>query len=463
MNCQAIQWLTPRRPNGPGSGIEKRAGSGPVSSTFRRGRRRLEWLGGRISQPHPITFPISRLVTCAGTKSPQRPVCYCRPMSDRLRVLLISDSALPRHDGIATSLLSLTQLLDSLGFSVTLIGVATDAKCYPYAKVISVPVMGAYHGYPLAWPAPRVIWRAIGACDVVHIHTLGPLGALGLITAKAHRRSIALSVHADFDAYAKHYPAIEVLSHLLGILAKDRSRTRPISNIIRVAAVFADVLVLPRAAIAVNLPKLSHNIPLFIIPNEIAPSAHIYAEYSYSIDIVYVGRMAAEKSVDYLLRCFADRVVKNDGNRHLTLVGDGPELNNLQHYANELGLHDGNITWLGDMNNNIVLGLMSASRILALPSLSEVDPMVLLEAAAAGLPAVVRDPRLAQNRAPADVVYAETCQSFAQALLTAGRKDRNPPPNCSCLPGTAKRWLEAYRYLALRSPIGVPDRSEDAP
>lgn len=361
------------------------------------------------------------------------------------RMLLVSDSVLPRHDGIATSLRALTKLLDSSGFAVTLIGPATDAKYYPHAKVVSAPVLGSYRGYPLAWPSFRVLWRSIKASDIVHVHTLGPLGALSLIMAKIHSRPTALSIHTDFDVYAAHYPVIRVLSGFLARLPKDRERVGPLHSITRAAGAFADVLVLPTAELAARLPRLPRNIPHFVVPNIVALDASICLDNPYSADILYVGRMAAEKSVRYLLRCFANCVLKLDGSRHLTLAGDGPDLKCLRYYAAQLGLGGSHITWLGDIDNDAILRLMSSSRVLALPSLSEVDPMVLAEAAAVGLPAVVRDPRLLGNQPAAYVVHAESCESFGKALGTVSRGYQNHSLGCSRK--ALKQWLDVYQVL----------------
>ena len=177
-------------------------------------------------------------------------------MSDKWRVLLISDSTLPRHDGIATSLRALTQILYSLGFPATLIGTATGREFYPHAKVISVPAITTYCGYPLAWPADRSLWQAIRSCDIVHVHTLGPLGITGLLLAKAHRRPVMLSIHTDFDVYATHYPIIRIIARILSIIVAQRTRTGALHSIIRVAGAFADVLVLPVPSLVADCQRL---------------------------------------------------------------------------------------------------------------------------------------------------------------------------------------------------------------
>jgi 1,2-diacylglycerol 3-alpha-glucosyltransferase len=376
----------------------------------------------------------------------------------RLRVLLISDSALPRHDGIATSLRSLTAIIDSLDFDITLIGPATSARYYPCAEVISVPTMMSYHSYPLAWPIPAAMWRAVEASDIVHVHTLGPLGVAGLIAAKASRRPTLFSVHANLDVYAEYYSTIRVTSHILGILARDRQDTRPLYRITSAVTAFADAVVVPSLQLADNLAALSYRTRLYVIPHEILPSLLVKAASSDRLDILYVGRMAAEKSVDTLLRCFVDYVLKRDGSRHLTLVGDGPRFPYLRSYASRLGLGESHVKWLGDIDNDSVLRLMSASQVLALPSLSEVEPMVLTEAASVGLPVVVRDSRLIGNRPWTDVILATTYESFGLALSDTKTTNQNYLIPHSVKLKTAEQWRNVYRLLS-SSTITLTDRS----
>ena len=365
-----------------------------------------------------------------------------------MQVLLISDSALPRHDGIATSLRSLTAILDSLGIDVTLIGTAATPQSYPHAHVLSVPTMTSYCDYPLAWPEPMTLRRAIRASDVVHIHTLGPLGVMGLLAAKASRRPTVLSIHTNFDAYAEYYPVVRFGLRILAMLTTGRQKAQPLHSIARAAAAFAEVIVLPRFEQAESLATVQRHPRSYVIPNEVFLTNPIIPKGDSEADIIYVGRMAAEKSVDTLLRCFANCVLKRDNSRHLTLVGDGPKLSYLRSYATNLGLGERNIKWLGDIDNDAVLRLMSVSRALAFPSLSEIDPMVLAEAAAIGLPAVVRDSRLIGYHTQDMEILAADCESFGQALLATKRTRKSYVAQDEAKFRTAEQWHDVYQSLS---------------
>ena len=98
--------------------------------------------------------------------------------------------------------------------------------------------------------------------------------------------------------------------------------------------------------------------------------------------ILMVAVMRDGKGHDDLLGAFGSIREAADGAR-IVFVGDGPLRARLEAIAAPFG---DDVCFLGERTD--VAELMAAADVLALPSLSEALPTVLLEAAAAGLPAV---------------------------------------------------------------------------
>jgi len=108
-------------------------------------------------------------------------------------------------------------------------------------------------------------------------------------------------------------------------------------------------------------------------------------------DVIYVGRLAEHKNVDLLLDALAIASGRTD--RHLTcgIIGDGPERERLERYADKIGVGDG-VEFLGFVETDEeVIGNLKAASVFVLPSIREGFPNTILEANACGVPSIVVD------------------------------------------------------------------------
>ncbi len=108
--------------------------------------------------------------------------------------------------------------------------------------------------------------------------------------------------------------------------------------------------------------------------------------------ILFVGRLAEKKGVEYLLRAMPgirDAILE----AKLTVVGDGPRLSALQDEASSLGIGDA-VTFTGAVPNSDLPGYYREADVFVAPSViaesgdTEALGVVLLEAAGCGLPIV---------------------------------------------------------------------------
>ena len=132
---------------------------------------------------------------------------------------------------------------------------------------------------------------------------------------------------------------------------------------------------------------------LVVIPNGVnvdqypAASAADMTQFGVPTDrqvVVFVGRLHAQKGVDWMLRV-APRLLTQLPTHDLLLVGDGPERKTLQGLAAKLGIAD-RVHFAGWRPD--VPQILAASSMLVLPSRWEGMPNVVLEAMATGLPVV---------------------------------------------------------------------------
>ncbi|HGY5558302.1 MAG TPA: glycosyltransferase family 4 protein, partial [Prochlorococcus sp.] len=102
---------------------------------------------------------------------------------------------------------------------------------------------------------------------------------------------------------------------------------------------------------------------------------------------LYMGRIAAEKNVEALLRAW--RLVDTKGCR-LVIVGDGPLRSTLQN--NSTTTKESDVLWWGyESDLNTKVALLQCAEVFLLPSLVEGLSLALLEAMATGTACVATD------------------------------------------------------------------------
>ena len=133
--------------------------------------------------------------------------------------------------------------------------------------------------------------------------------------------------------------------------------------------------------------------------------------------VMYLGRIAKEKNLGFLLRSF-QFVLKSLPESELVFVGDGKDINNLQQLTQDLQLT--RVQFMGAQEPNKVPEILNCADVLVLCSISEGSPNVVKEALACGVPVVstsVGDlPTIIVNDKIGKIVDADQ-EKFAQAII----------------------------------------------
>lgn len=167
---------------------------------------------------------------------------------------------------------------------------------------------------------------------------------------------------------------------------------------------------------------------------------------------VTVGRLTRGKGYRYLEDALA--LIPAEHRPLMLIVGDGPDRNELESRAKAMGLEQ-EIRFLG--NRRDVPALLAAVDLFVLSSLWEGLPLALLEAMAAGLPAVVTsvggNAEVVEDGVSGMLVPARDAQALAKALSTLlnghsrreemGRAARERFDRYF----SVQRFVEAHEYL----------------
>lgn len=231
--------------------------------------------------------------------------------------------------------------------------------------------------------------RKVRSMDVIHVQHPFLSGQLALRYARARGVPVIFTNHTRYDLYAHHY--------LPWFIPKAVSQTF-LQTYLPNFCQQCDLVIAPSPGIAGVLRDLGVAAEIKVIPNGIDLSpfripdrapAPVRAELRLPEDalvLMYLGRLGPEKNLAFLLRAFSG-VAAACPTAVLALVGDGPETDNLRDQAQKAGLA-ARVFFLGQVPHTDVPRYLRAADVFVTASETEAHPFSLIEAMAAGLPAL---------------------------------------------------------------------------
>lgn len=228
--------------------------------------------------------------------------------------------------------------------------------------------------------------QAISTLDIAHVHHPFQSGRLVLPLVRKHNIGRVFTNHTRYDLYSDAYATFLPRTFRYAYL---RHQLRSFDT-------QCDLVIAPAASIAEWLGEFCGFDQATVIPNGIDvdrfanPQRTFRREdLGFSADNVvfcYAGRLGPEKNTEWLAREFA--VVAADSHRaRLLVVGDGPSRAAAQRILAQAGLGD-RAAFVGMQPYDDVPGYEAVADVFVTGSVSEVHPLVVIEAMAAGLPVV---------------------------------------------------------------------------
>lgn len=352
-----------------------------------------------------------------------------------MRIVHFTDTYLPRRDGVITSLR-------------TLVAAQREAGCVPLTIVPRHPDQPDEEGIhrlravPLGLAdlrvSPWILLRGAAAegtlrrvaehrPDVIHVHTPGPVGLIGVLAARRLGLPLVQTYHTDLHAYAEAY-RFPVRALKVGVrlyanrLDVPRPRLRPHDHYTarrrrrashRLAAMDAynhlllgdaDAVIVPTPAVLERIVLPVPDERLFVVPTGVAPRpttqeeiTAIRAAYGLSDTdrvLLFVGRVNREKGIDLLVPAF-EQVLRGHPEAVLMLVGAVYEPRWLATLVRASGpAVASRIVLARQQPPRFVAAAYGVAEVFAFPSQTDTQALVLQEAALAGLPSVLADPVL---------------------------------------------------------------------
>jgi 1,2-diacylglycerol 3-alpha-glucosyltransferase len=307
-----------------------------------------------------------------------------------VRVLQISDVYYPRVNGVSTSIATFRTDLAALGVETTLVAPhyagAKDAAADP--SIIRVP-----SGWvPRDSEDRRMHWRELQLAlqrlrtqpfSLVHVHTPFLAHYAGLRFARAAAIPVVETYHTHFEEYLHHY--LPVVPRIL---------TRRIARgITRSQCNEVDAVIAPSEPMRTVLAESGVRTPVQVIPTGLPdarfqPGVGARFRQLYKLPerrplVLYLGRVAHEKNIEFLIHCFIEiRRARPDA--LLVIAGEGPARGALGNLVLRLGLGS-DVAFVGYLNREQELAdCYAAAAVFVFASRTETQGLVLLEAMAQG-------------------------------------------------------------------------------
>jgi len=311
----------------------------------------------------------------------------------KLKIAIFTDVFLPKIDGVVSATLNLAKGMADRGHKIYIIapknGHNNEFK-YKNIKVIRISSIPAlfYPEFKLTTPFSLKLYLELKKekIDVIHFQTPLTIGLMGIIIGKMLKIPIVGTFHtmiAD-PQYLQHIK-------INGKIVQETAW--------RYARAFynrCDLITCPSENIKRELLENKLKLPIKVISNGIDCSIFDNSQWKkfkdkYNISektLLFIGRIAYEKNIFYLLDCFK-LVLNKMPEVKLILVGDGPQINDVRRKIHKEGM-DSNVILAGKINHSSLVksGIFKACDIFVSASITENQPMTILEAQANGLPCV---------------------------------------------------------------------------
>lgn len=309
-----------------------------------------------------------------------------------MKILFISDVYFPRINGVSTSIRTFVEQMQGLGHEVHLIAPDYALATQDESWVKRIPARSIYFDPEDKLMKSGEVLQRLPELkreryDIVHIHTPFVAHYVGLKLARELHVPCVETYHTFFEDYLHHYlpwipkPMARGVARMISkrqCNAVDAivAPSKPMLDVLRGYGVKAKAEVVPT-----GLQMKSFN----------GADGKAFRE-SYAIPLarpmlLYVGRVAYEKNIEFLIEMLRV-VVQEMPDVLLVITGEGPAEATLHKQTQQLGLSN-NVKFIGYLDRERELNACyQAADLFVFASKSETQGLVLLEAMAQATPVV---------------------------------------------------------------------------
>jgi 1,2-diacylglycerol 3-alpha-glucosyltransferase len=385
-------------------------------------RNRLEpplWAAvwpGHYSTGLPAFFYLESRTSPVGQASGEAAEGAKEAAVDRLRIGLFTEIYRPVVNGVVASIEALAQGLESRGHETFCFAPHMPGQVEADGPVFRMPSLPLPTKTPYRLTLPLVARRNVNAViktlSIVHAHSPFVTGWTALRYARRYRIPMVYTYHTQLEEYAHYVPF-------------EQNATRyAASQLTRTFANLADAVVVPTESMARRLRDLGVRTRVDVVPSAIDVDRFAAGRRNEAVRaaagagpndrlLLCVSRLGREKNVEVLLEAMA---AAGDPGLRLAVAGDGPDRERLELRAAELGVTE-RTRFMGVQPRERLPDLYAGCDAFCMPSTTETQGLVLVEALAAGAALIVSDvPQSRDVLLDSATFVTPTAAGFASAM-----------------------------------------------
>jgi len=310
-----------------------------------------------------------------------------------MRIAFFTNCYKPLVNGVVTSISSLKEAYERKGNEVYIFAPRVEDYVDQEKNVFryrSINLTGKVK-YPLPIPLSFKVKKVITEFnpDIVHVHHPFLLSSVAIMYGKKLGIPKILTLHTQYEQYAYYVsPVPERVTH------------EAIKMIISNLAYKTDCVTAPSASMKKIIENYGIKNRIEVIPNAIRlisfkeddelKRTKIKIKYNFKEDdkiILFVGRVASEKSIDKIIKALAIIKKRSIGKVKLLIVGSGPAMDELKQLARTLKVEE-DVIFTGTVGYEEIQHYYKMAYVFTIASTTETFGIVTIEALASGVPVV---------------------------------------------------------------------------
>ena len=314
-----------------------------------------------------------------------------------MKIAIFTDAFTQMHSGVVTATINLAKGLADKGHKVYIIATKFKIKkefSYKDIEVIRIPgipsLLSPEFKMTAIYSSKLMRYLRQKDVDIIHFATPLSLGMQAILIAKKLNKPLVgtfhtfsadkeflKGIHLDFNPVIKYIQKF-MWGHNKFYYNKCDLITCP-------AKTTKEELI--ANGLSKNIKVISNGIDFRIFDN--SKWKEVKKKYNKNGKLLlFIGRVAPEKNISYLLNRFS-RVIKKLPSTKLMIIGDGPSMNETKKKIEELGIKK-NVILTGKIayDELVTSSIFKACDLFVSASVTENQPMTVLEAQINGLPCV---------------------------------------------------------------------------